>query len=81
MSAALLDDPTTLNGVTLGLIQDLRDLRAGKITNADARTRAQLAREIMRSMHLILEGMRVIDAQAKGPAEIAGPESKSKGRS
>ena len=53
---------TTLNEVTLGLIQDLRDLRAGKITNADARTRAQLAREILRSVHLALEGMKVIEA-------------------
>ena len=43
-----------LRDVTMGLIQDLEDLRAGKITNADARTRAQLAREILRSDHIQL---------------------------
>lgn len=60
---------TLLNEVTLGLIQDLRDLRAGKITNTDARTRAQIAREIMRGVHLALEGMKVIEsAQQKSRA-------------
>ena len=54
-----------LNSVTLDLIQDLKDLRAGKITNADARVRAQLGREILRGCHLQLEGMRLIEAQAK----------------
>jgi hypothetical protein len=51
-----------LNEVTLGLVQDLRDLRAKKISNADARTRAQLAREILRAVHLTIEGMRVLNA-------------------
>lgn len=52
---------TTLNEVTLGLIQDLKDLRVRKITNADARVRAQLGREILRSVHLTLEGMKIIE--------------------
>ncbi len=66
----MLED-TTLNEVTLGLIGDLRDLRAGKITNTDARTRAQIAREILRSVHLILEGMKVIQAtNSKAPKAI-----------
>lgn len=51
----------SLNEVTLGLVKDLRDLREKKITNADARTRAQLAREILRAVHLTLEGMRTIE--------------------
>ena len=62
-----------LNAVTLGLIQDLADLRKGKITNADARVRAQLAREILRAVHLTLEGMKTIEAQTvqrlEGPTD------------
>lgn len=61
---------TTLNEVTLGLIQDLKDLRAKKITNTDARVRAQLGREILRSVHLQLEGMKVIEGKAKKVAAI-----------
>lgn len=56
-------EETTLNEVTLGLIQDLRDLREGKIKNADARVRAQLAREVLRSVHLMIEGMKTIEAE------------------
>ena len=54
-----------LHNFTKGLIQDLESLRAGEITNADARTRAQLAREVLRSAHLQLQGMRFLAGQAK----------------
>lgn len=63
----------SLNEVTLGLCQDLKDLRARKITNADARTRAQLAREILRAVHLTLEGMKTIDAN-KSPRSLEAPQ-------
>ena len=66
-------DGTELNAVTLGLIQDLKDLRKGKITNADARCRALLAREILRSVHLSLEGMKMIEAKAK-PVTLEAPK-------
>ena len=52
-----------LSAVTLGLCKDLDELRKGNITNADARTRAQLAREILRSVHMQLEGMKVIEGK------------------
>lgn len=58
-------ESTDINTVTLMLIDDLKALRAGKITNTDARVRAQLAREILRSVHLQLEGMKRIEASAK----------------
>ena len=44
-----------LNEFTLGLIDDLKELRMGEITNADGRVRAQLAREVLRSCHIMLE--------------------------
>jgi len=60
-----------LSTFTLDLIGDLNDLRAGKITNADARVRAQLAREALRSVHLMLQGMNII---ADGAKPIEGPK-------
>ena len=55
----------SLEGFTLSLIEDLKSLRAGEITNSDARVRAQLAREILRGVHLQLEGMRLFSETAK----------------
>ena len=55
----------TLDAFTKGLVQDLHDLRAGKITAHQARARTQLAREVLRSVHLQLEGQRFLAAQAK----------------
>lgn len=54
-----------LNEVTAGLASDLKALREGKITNADARVRAQLGREILRGAHLQLEGLKFITASSK----------------
>lgn len=51
-----LDGRIDLSSVTAGLIKDLKDLRAGRITNSDARVRAQLGREILRSVYLQIEG-------------------------
>lgn len=77
-----LDAVTSINEVTMLLIEDLKDLRAGKINNADARVRAQLGREILRSYHLQLEGMRFISSQAKPVAiedkTVDGKKTKKK---
>ena len=54
--------PETTNGLnelTLALLEDMRQLRNGQITNTDARTRAQLAREILRATHLMLQGIAI----------------------
>lgn len=47
------------------LLQDLRDLRAGKITNRDAQTRALIGREVLRAVNLQFQGMRLISDQAR----------------
>ncbi len=57
--------PDTLTTFTLGLIGDLNDLRAGKITTAEARVRTQLAREVLRSVHLQLQGIKYLSGAAK----------------
>ena len=59
--------------VTRMLIEDLRLLREGKITNTDGRVRAQLAREALRSAHLQLEGLKLIES--KKPLNIEGDSS------
>lgn len=62
------DDQTNstmaLTQFNVDLMQDLRDLRDGKITLADARVRAQLAREVLRGVSLQLEGMRFLSGKA-----------------
>jgi hypothetical protein len=63
LSATL--SPQSLGAFTRDLIGDLKKLRAGKITNADARVRAQLAREILRAAHLHLEGLKILSSNAK----------------
>lgn len=63
------DVDATVDDFTLALIQDLNDLRAGKITNVDARARAQLAHEVLRSLTIQLQGMKMISENAKLIAE------------
>ena len=69
----------TLANFTLELIGDLRALRAGKITSSEARVRAQLAREILRSVNLQLQGMKFLSDAAKTTGQIAGPDKKEGG--
>lgn len=57
--------PETLSEFTRELIQDLKDLRAGRITAGAARVRAQLAREVLRAVHLQLEGLKYLSDGAK----------------
>lgn len=45
------------------LIEDLELLRAGKITPTDARARADLARQVLRSIGYVLEAQKVIDGR------------------
>ena len=71
--------PETLSEFTRELIQDLKDLRAGKITAGAARVRAQLAREVLRAVHLQLEGLKYLSGAAKpasGKRALAGAAAK-----
>lgn len=65
--------PQALARFTMDLIQDIKDLRAGKITNTDARARALLAREALRAVHLQLEGMKWLSGSAKA---LPSPDAK-----
>lgn len=65
-----LDDTGVPAGIdlaqfTLDLVGDLNNLRAGKISINQARASAELARQIIRSMHLVVMAQRVIENRAK----------------
>lgn len=59
------DLPEVLSQFTIDLVEDLKLLRKGKISTRDARARALLAREILRSVHLQLEGMKYLSESAR----------------
>lgn len=54
-----------LGEFTVELMNDLKALRSGDITPREARVRALLAREILRAVHLQMEGMKYLAENAK----------------
>jgi hypothetical protein len=65
------DEPQTLaerfdlQDLIAGLVGDLRDLRAGKISNRDAQARALLAKQILRGVHYVVQAQKFIEGKAK----------------
>lgn len=55
----------SLTRLATSLVEDYHLLRAGKISVREARTRAAVAREAMRAVHLQFEGLRFMSEQAK----------------
>lgn len=53
-----------LVGFTQKLIDDLDNLRVGKISVHQARASAELARQILRSMSLIVTAQKLIESRA-----------------
>jgi hypothetical protein len=67
-----LADRFDLMQFTADLIQDLRDLRQGRITVPDARARAELARQVVRSVNLVITAQRYLEQRAlPAPSEPA----------
>lgn len=50
---------------TKALIGDLNGLRTGRVTIPQARASAELARQIIRAMHLVVNAQRLIESRAK----------------
>jgi hypothetical protein len=46
------------------LIADLNDLRAGKISTKEAMARAELARQVLRSVQLVVQARKFLEAAA-----------------
>lgn len=55
----------SLSQLAQDLIADYRALREGKLSVREARTRAAVAREAMRAVHLNFEGLRFLSERAK----------------
>lgn len=54
-----------IEAFTLGLIQDLNDLRAGKIDVPSARARAELAKQALRAVGYVLQAQRLLVDRAR----------------
>lgn len=64
----------SLTQLAVDLIDDYRALRAGTLSVREARTRAAVAREAMRAIHLNFEGLRFLSERAK-KIEASGAET------
>jgi hypothetical protein len=53
-----------LDSIIRGLVGDLKEFRAGKISSRDARIRAELAREILRGVRLVIEAQKFMEGRA-----------------
>ncbi|MGF7053951.1 hypothetical protein GGC47_003139 [Bosea sp. OAE752] len=60
-----ISDRFSLEDVIGGLATDLTDLRAGKISVPDAMARAELAKQIMNGVRLVVNVRKVLEKNAK----------------
>lgn len=54
----------SLDELILSIISDLEELRAGKITVQDARARADLAKQAMNGVRLVINAQRFLESRA-----------------
>ena len=59
-----------LPGLIVGLVADLKDLRAGKISTRDAQARALLAKHILRGVYYLVQAQKFLEGRA-----LPAPES------
>lgn len=60
-----LADTYDLKGIISGLVSDLNQLRAGKISVPQARASAELARQALRGLHFVVTAQRMLMGAAK----------------
>lgn len=60
-----ISDGLRLDDVIHGLNEDLHDLRAGKISVAQARASAELARQLLRGVHYVIQARRFLEGNAE----------------
>lgn len=68
-----VSDDLSLKDTIIGLSQDLKDLRVGKISPAEAHARATLAKQIWNGARIYLQAIKTIQQNAMPVAEI-GPQ-------
>jgi type III secretory pathway component EscV len=59
-----LSERFSLDGLIMGIINDLDDLRNGKISVKDAQARAELAKQAMNGVRLVINAQKFIENQA-----------------
>jgi hypothetical protein len=60
-----LGDRFSLDEVINGIASDLRDLRDGKITVDQARVRAELAKQLMNGVRLVINAQKHLEDRAR----------------
>lgn len=73
IESAPLTEKFNLINFTDSLICDLTLLRAGKITTKDAMARAELAKQVLRSIGLVVQAQKYLSDQA-APAKAINHE-------
>lgn len=76
-SASSMSARFSLEAMINGLAGDLKDLRAGKISVEDARVRAELAKQFLNGVRLVVSAQKFIAQSAKriGAAKAGKAES------
>jgi hypothetical protein len=60
-----LGERFSLDGVINGLISDLEDLRGGRISVSDAKARAELAKQAMNGIRLVVTAQKFLEQGAR----------------
>ncbi|AUQ89361.1 MULTISPECIES: hypothetical protein [Phaeobacter] len=72
-----VSDELNLKDTILGLSQDLKDLRAGRISPAEAHARAAVAKQIWNGARIYQQAIKTMMGNAKPVPEIDKPEQVS----
>lgn len=75
VAASDVSERLNLDEIILGLVEDLKALRRNEISVRDARARADLGREILRGVRLVIEARKFIAGKAL-PLNDATPKHK-----
>lgn len=68
-----LADKFDLSDLINGLVGDLKDLRANKISVRDANARAVLAKQILRGVHYVVVAQKFLEGRAL-PKSVSGED-------
>jgi hypothetical protein len=68
--ASPVADGLGLRDVVLGLVRDMEELRAGKISPADAMARANLAKQVFNGVRLYVTASNFLEKAAKPVPQI-----------
>lgn len=73
--ATPIADRFSLDAVVSGLATDLELLRAGRISVADARARAEMAKQIMNGVRLVINAQKFLERNLTSVNQLAEPEA------